>query len=122
MNNREAFEAWANTHGGLDLTVHEAMDNEKLSFPCTYYSYTTEIAWRAFANKKVPAQAALASQAQQTESKPALKVVNGEICYKSTDDDQSYGMWCPVSYDTKHSYKEGTKFFVIPPEPEGDKP
>lgn len=61
------------------------------------------------------------SQAQQTESKPALKVHNGEICYQSTDDDQCYGMWCPVSYDTEHSYKEGTKFIAIPPAPEGDK-
>jgi hypothetical protein len=50
---RADFEAWAKTHGGLDLTTHEAMDNEQLSFPCTYYSYTTEIAWRAYANKKV---------------------------------------------------------------------
>ena len=64
----------------------------------------------------------LQSQAQQTESKPVLKVHNGEICYQSTDDDQCYGMWCPVSYDTEHSYKEGTKFIAIPPAPEGDKP
>ena len=63
----------------------------------------------------------LQSQAQQTESKPVLKVHNGEICYQSTDDDQCYGMWCPVSYDTVHSYKEGTKFIAIPPAPEGDK-
>lgn len=33
MNNREAFEAWAVAHGGLDLTIHEAMDNEKTSIP-----------------------------------------------------------------------------------------
>lgn len=52
---RADFEAWAKTHGGLDLTMHEAMDNEKLPFMCTYYSYTTEVAWRAYANKKVPA-------------------------------------------------------------------
>ena len=68
MNNREAFEAWAVSHGGLDLTMHEAMDNEKLPFMCTYYNYTTEIAWRAFANKKVPVQAALASQVQQPDA------------------------------------------------------
>ena len=65
-NNREAFEAWAVSHGGLDLTMREAMDNEKLPFMCTYYSYTTEIAWRAFANKKVLVQVAL-SQANEVK-------------------------------------------------------
>lgn len=64
------------------------------------------------------ASSELQSQAQQPESKPELKIVNGELCYQSTEDDQSYGMWCPVNYDTKHSYKEGTKFFSIPPAPE----
>ena len=27
---------------------------------------------------------------------PALKVYNGDVCYKSNEDDQSYGMWIPV--------------------------
>lgn len=84
MNNREAFEAWANTHGGLDLTVHEAMDNEKLSFPCTYYSYITEIAWRAFANKKEPAQADLASQEQKPEI--TTKDINAEFLKECADE------------------------------------
>ncbi len=44
----------------------------------------------------------------------ALMVVNGEISYKSTDDDQSFGMWCPVNYDSSHSFPDGTKFYTRP--------
>jgi hypothetical protein len=44
----------------------------------------------------------------------ALMVVNGEISYKSTDDDQSFGMWCPVNYDSSHSFPDGTKFYIHP--------
>jgi hypothetical protein len=44
----------------------------------------------------------------------ALMVVNGEISYKSTDDDQSFGMWCPVNYDSSHSFPDGTKFYTHP--------
>jgi hypothetical protein len=41
----------------------------------------------------------------------ALKVVHDEICYKSTADDQSYGMWCPVGLD--HGFPEGTMFVRV---------
>lgn len=41
-----------------------------------------------------------------------LQIVNGEICYRSEEDDQSYGLWCPVNYDTPHSFKEGE--YLIP--------
>lgn len=41
-----------------------------------------------------------------------LKVVNGEISYLSDEDDQTYGMWCPVSYDTYHGLKDGTVFVI----------
>ena len=105
MNNREAFE----------VAVKECGDEEK-------FAKNMQLSLACYAYFIHGVNAALASQAQQTESKPALKVVNGEICYRSTDDDQSYGMWCPVSYDTKHGYREGTKFIAIPPAPEGDKP
>ena len=27
---------------------------------------------------------------------PVLKVYNGDVCYKSAEDDQSYGMWIPI--------------------------
>jgi hypothetical protein len=44
----------------------------------------------------------------------ALMVVNGEISYKSTYDDHSFGMWCPVNYDSSHSFPDGTKFYTRP--------
>ena len=105
MNNREdmqkAFEA-CEIYAGRDFRkdalgyLVPSVNQEFRNFLCGY-------------------QAALASQSQQTKIKPALKVVNGEICYQSTDDDQAYGMWCPVVYDTVHDFAEGTKFFAIPP-------
>ena len=45
----------------------------------------------------------------------ALKVYRGEICYLSQDDDQSFGMWCPVNYDTDHGFPNETKFYTSPP-------
>jgi hypothetical protein len=45
---------------------------------------------------------------------PVLKVYQGEICYKSQADEQSYGMWCPVNFDTAHTFKEGTEFYTSP--------
>jgi hypothetical protein len=46
----------------------------------------------------------------------ALVVYRGEICYKSTDDDQSFAIWCPVNYDSKHEFADGTKFYTTPPQ------
>jgi hypothetical protein len=52
---------------------------------------------------------------QAEKQKPvALKVVKGEICYKSNFDDQSYGMWCPVCSDSEHGFSEGTTFYTTP--------
>jgi len=45
----------------------------------------------------------------------ALKVYRGEICYMSQDDDQSFGMWCPVNCDTDHGFPNETKFYTEPP-------
>jgi len=44
--------------------------------------------------------------------KRQLKIVNGEISYLSDADDQSYGAWCPVSYDCYHRFKEGETLVV----------
>ena len=53
------------------------------------------------------------------QSEPvALKVYQGEICYMSQDDDQSFGMWCPVNYDTDHGFPNETKFYTKPPKRE----
>ena len=61
------------------------------------------------------------SEAEKQEP-VALMVVNGEISYKSTDDDQSFGMWCPVNYDSRHSFPDGTKFYTHLPVPQGHEP
>ena len=44
---------------------------------------------------------------KQAESNVLLKVVNGEICYRSDADDQSFGMWCPYELD------DGTLFYTV---------
>lgn len=54
------------------------------------------------------------AQPQPVQQEPTLKVYKGEICYKSKDDDQSYGMWCPVAYDHQHGLPEGTQFYTSP--------
>ena len=48
----------------------------------------------------------------------ALQVYRGEICYKSDYDDQSYGMWCPVTPAFPPRFPEGTKFYTAPPKRE----
>ena len=50
----------------------------------------------------------------QTEKEPvALMIYRGHICYKSQEDDQSFGMWCPVTQDLP--FPEGTKLYTNPP-------
>jgi hypothetical protein len=44
----------------------------------------------------------------------ALQVIRGELCYKSQDDDQSYGMWCPVTPHTDLPFVDGTEFYTTP--------
>ena len=55
---------------------------------------------------------ALAEQAEQQGEDVAFKVHRGEVCYKSDEDDQSYGMWCPVTPDYKAPFPEGTTFYA----------
>jgi len=50
---------------------------------------------------------------KQEQGEPVvLKVYHGELCYKSQTDDQSFGMWCPVTQDLP--FPEGTKFYTTP--------
>jgi len=51
-----------------------------------------------------------------------LKVVRGDICCKSLDMDQSYGMWVPVTYSTEHGFVDGTCFYTTaqPSEPKAE--
>ena len=44
----------------------------------------------------------------------ALMIYRGELCYKSQDEDQSFGMWFPVTQDLP--FPEGTKFYTTPPQ------
>ena len=69
---------------------------------------------RAAVYKAMLASAPPAPQPQPVQQEPTLKVYKGEICYKSKDDDQSYGMWCPVTYDHQHGLPDGTQFYTSP--------
>lgn len=56
---QEEFEAWARSHGSIDLTLARAKSGQlvpktsdgTLSF-ATYYKRETELAWRAWANRR----------------------------------------------------------------------
>lgn len=52
-------------------------------------------------------------RAQPAQAVQAVLIVqDGEICYKSKSDDQSYGMWCPVTPDAGHGLGNGTKLYA----------
>jgi len=61
-------------------------------------------------------------EAQPTASPVMLKVVRGDICCKSLDMDQSYGMWVPVTYSAEHGFVDGTCFYTTaqPSEPKAE--
>jgi hypothetical protein len=49
---------------------------------------------------------------EQPKQKPiVLKMVYGEVCYQSKYDDQSFGMWCPI---TEREFPNGTPFYTEP--------
>lgn len=60
-----------------------------------------------------PTEVLLVDSALAAKALPILKVVRGEICYKSEADDQSYGMWCPVTPEYSPAYVDGTEFYAI---------
>jgi len=65
----------------------------------------------------------IASMEAQPEPSPVmLKVVRGDICCKSLDMDQSYGMWVPVTYSAEHGFVDGTCFYTTaqPSEPKAE--
>jgi len=60
----------------------------------------------------------IASMEPQPAASPVmLKVVRGDICCKSLDMDQSYGMWVPVTYSAEHGFVDGTCFYTHPAQP-----
>jgi hypothetical protein len=72
-----------------------------------YHQFKTEV-------EEAFTQGYKSALAEIEKCEPVLKVYQGEICYKSQADDQSYGMWCPVNFDTAHTFKEGTEFYTSP--------
>ncbi len=67
-------------------------------------------------SKIIEAYTAIKQPLEQPVQEPvAFKVIRGELCYKSQDDDQSYGMWCPVTSQTGLPYVDGTEFYTTPP-------
>jgi hypothetical protein len=71
-----------------------------------------------FESSDAYAEVCAAIEQAEKQEPVALSVVRGEICYKSDNDDQSYGMWCPVNYDTQHGFPDGTNFYTAPPQRE----
>jgi len=45
----------------------------------------------------------------------ALKVIKGELCYKSHEDDQSFGMWIPVTQGIDLPFVNGAQFYTTLP-------
>jgi hypothetical protein len=59
--------------------------------------------------------AELERQLAQPVGEPvALKIYKGEVCYKSQADDQSFGMWCRVTYEWDHGLPDGHCFYSHP--------
>ena len=55
---------------------------------------------------------ALAAPAQEPV---ALKAIKGELCYLSQEEDQSFGMWCPINLSDDLPFADGTDFYTTPP-------
>jgi len=54
---KQEFENWAISHGGLSLIPANDGECENGWFPATYAYSMTEIAWRAFANRRTQPEA-----------------------------------------------------------------
>lgn len=70
--------------------------------------------WAPYAGRYEALTALSELEAIAVEQEPILIVQHGEICYKSQDDDQSYGMWCPVTPDAEHGLRNGTQLYAAP--------
>lgn len=64
---KQEFEQWATSHGDLLLEPSNDGTCENGWFPATYHSAMTEIAWRAFANRR-PSNAASAQAADRVDA------------------------------------------------------
>jgi hypothetical protein len=63
-------------------------------------------------NEVIPVYTAPPPQALAKPEPVALKMVYGEVCCQSKHDDQSFGMWCPI---TEEEFPNGTPFYTAPP-------
>lgn len=61
--------------------------------------------------------AAAPAQASEPSGNPAFMIYQSELCYKSDADDQSFGMWCPVTPDYRPPFPDNTKFYAKPAAP-----
>lgn len=61
-DDHDAFEAWAQREGGVNLLPALIDVCEDGRFPASYFYAPTETAWRAWANKPVPARKALSDE------------------------------------------------------------
>jgi len=95
---------------------HSAQPSEQIKKVVVHADYREM--WAEVVRQNQQLCAALGAQpsepkTEQEEPSPVtLKVVNGDICIKSLDMDQSYGMWIPVTYSTEHGFVEGTCFYT----------
>jgi len=65
------------------------------------------------ASAKQAREALAAHEAEQQAGEAVgacLKVIKGELCYRSRDEDQSFGMWVPVAPDSDHGFNNGAEF------------
>ena len=74
------------------------------------------IRWSADKSVEWPVQYVMQKErAAPVREHVAFKVIKGELCYKSQDDGQSFGMWCPVTPQTDLPFVNGTEFYATPP-------
>ena len=82
--------------------------------PNGYYDMTAKqwLDWALSVVNTAPPPQELAKPEQEPV---ALKMVYGEVCCQSKHDDQSFGMWCPI---TEEEFPNGTPFYTAPPRKE----
>ncbi len=77
-------------------------------------SLKSERARVAFALKQL-IQAEIDDAQPAAQAEPvALRVVKGDVCYRSSADDQSHGMWLPIDRQADHGFDNGTLFYTAP--------
>lgn len=68
LSDQDAFEVWANSHGGMSLERAGSCETIQGLSPATYWTDRTEIAWRAWANKPKANTEALQARIAELEA------------------------------------------------------